>query len=79
VVETEALHGGIVGVLTEAIEARGTTFRDYRDARGERGGFASRLAVYGRGGEPCLRCRSKLVATHAVDGRASVLCIRCQC
>jgi formamidopyrimidine-DNA glycosylase len=75
----EALRAGIVGVLTEAIEARGTTFRDYRDARGERGSFAARLAVYGRGGEPCPACGSRLVETHAIDGRSSVLCARCQC
>ena len=32
--EVAALHAGIVGVLTESIAARGTRFRDYRDASG---------------------------------------------
>ena len=77
--EVNALHTGIVDVLSEAIDARGTTFRDYRDSRGEPGGFASSLKAYGRGGEPCPRCQSKLVLTHAIDGRATVLCVRCQC
>ena len=76
--EAAALRTGIVDVLTESIAARGTTFRDYRDSRGEAGGFARSLRVYGRGGEPCPRCASRLVLTHAVDGRATVLCIRCQ-
>lgn len=76
--EVSALHSGIVDVLTESIAARGTTFRDFRDSRGEPGGFAKSLRVYGRGGKPCPRCRSRLVTTHAVDGRATVLCIRCQ-
>jgi formamidopyrimidine-DNA glycosylase len=76
--EIAALHLGIVDVLTEAIAARGTTFRDFRDSRGEPGGFAGRLSVYGRGGEGCARCGSRLVATHAIDGRATVLCVRCQ-
>lgn len=72
------LRNEIVAVLTESIEARGTSFRDYRDAKGERGRFAEKLQAYGRGGEPCLRCGSTLILTHAIDGRATVLCARCQ-
>jgi formamidopyrimidine-DNA glycosylase len=77
--EVIPLHSAIVGVLGEAIAARGTTFRDYRDSRGGRGSFAERLAVYGRGGEECRRCGARLIETHAIDGRATVLCARCQC
>jgi formamidopyrimidine-DNA glycosylase len=76
--EAAILRNSIVDVLTEAIEARGTSFRDYRDARGERGGFVEKLDVYGRGGLPCHRCGSKLVATHAIDGRSTVMCVKCQ-
>jgi formamidopyrimidine-DNA glycosylase len=76
--ESVALHTAIVEVLTESIAARGTTFRDFRDAYGGRGGFAESLSVYGRGGESCPRCASRLVTTHAIDGRATVLCVRCQ-
>ena len=76
--ETHELHGAIQSVLAEAIESRGTSFRDYRDATGSRGGFAARLSVYGRGGEPCVRCGARLVETHAIDGRSTVLCVRCQ-
>ncbi|HJQ09686.1 MAG TPA: bifunctional DNA-formamidopyrimidine glycosylase/DNA-(apurinic or apyrimidinic site) lyase [Gemmatimonadaceae bacterium] len=76
--EAALLRNSIVDVLHEAIEARGTSFRDYRDARGERGGFVEKLDVYGRGGLPCHRCKSKLVATHAIDGRATVMCVKCQ-
>jgi len=76
--EASLLRDSIVGVLTEAIESRGTSFRDYRDARGERGGFVEKLDAYGRGGLPCHRCGSKLVATHAIDGRATVMCVKCQ-
>jgi formamidopyrimidine-DNA glycosylase len=72
------LHAGITSVLTDSIAARGTSFRDYRDASGGRGDFARSLAVYGRGGEPCRRCGSRLVETHAIDGRTTVLCPRCQ-
>jgi formamidopyrimidine-DNA glycosylase len=76
--EAQLLRDSIVGVLTEAIEARGTSFRDYRDASGKRGSFVEKLEVYGRSGLPCRRCGSKLISTHAVDGRATTLCIRCQ-
>jgi len=76
--EAAALHGGIVGVLTDSIAARGTSFRDYRDATGGRGDFERSLAVYGRGGEPCLRCGARLVETHVIDGRTTVLCAGCQ-
>lgn len=72
------LHAGIVGVLRESIEARGTSFRDYRDASGGRGSFVERLAVYGREAAPCPRCSARLVGTHAVDGRMTVFCARCQ-
>jgi formamidopyrimidine-DNA glycosylase len=76
--ESQALHGAITGVLRESIAARGTSFRDYRDATGERGEFASQLAAYGRAGEPCKRCGVHLATTDAIDGRATVFCAHCQ-
>ena len=76
--ETESLHGALVDVLTESIALRGTSFRDYRDASGARGGFVERLQAYGREGEPCPRCGRKLIGTHAIDGRMTVLCAHCQ-
>jgi formamidopyrimidine-DNA glycosylase len=76
--ETTRLHEAIVAVLQESIEARGTSFRDYRDARGQRGSFAAKLDVYGRAGEQCRRCGNRLIGTHAIDGRMTVLCARCQ-
>jgi formamidopyrimidine-DNA glycosylase len=76
--EASRLRDEIVAVLTESIEHRGTSFRDYRDAKGQRGGFVERLAAYGRAGQPCMRCGVKLVGTHAIDGRMTVLCAHCQ-
>ena len=76
--QAQLLRDSIVAVLGEAIEARGTSFRDYRDARGKRGTFVEKLEAYGRGGLPCRRCGSKLVSTHAVDGRATTMCVKCQ-
>jgi formamidopyrimidine-DNA glycosylase len=76
--EASRLHAALVDILRRSIEARGTTFRDYRDASGNRGGFVRQLAAYGRGGEPCVRCGTRLTMTHAIDGRATVFCHRCQ-
>jgi len=76
--ETQLLRHSIVAVLGEAIEARGTSFRDYRDASGKRGSFVEKLDAYGRGGLPCRRCSSKLITTHAIDGRATTMCVKCQ-
>jgi formamidopyrimidine-DNA glycosylase len=76
--ETDLLRRSIVAVLGEAIEARGTSFRDYRDARGKRGSFVDKLDAYGRGGLPCHRCGARLVTTHAIDGRGTTMCVKCQ-
>ena len=76
--EATHLHGAVRAVLSEAVESRGTSFRDYRDPTGQRGGFSAHLAVYGRGGESCSRCGARLVETHAIDGRSTVLCVWCQ-
>jgi formamidopyrimidine-DNA glycosylase len=76
--QAAGLHDGIVSVLTDSIAARGTSFRDYRDVSGGKGDFERSLAAYGRGGEPCLRCGARLIETHAIDGRSTVLCARCQ-
>jgi formamidopyrimidine-DNA glycosylase len=76
--ESAALRAQLCAVLTASIAARGTSFRDYRDARGERGSFVEQLAAYGRAGEPCLSCGRRLVGTHAIDGRSTVFCSNCQ-
>jgi formamidopyrimidine-DNA glycosylase len=76
--EAASLYASIVDVLTESIAARGTSFRDYVDASGGKGDFERSLAAYGRGGQPCLRCGARLIETHAVDGRSTVLCAGCQ-
>ena len=76
--ETARLHDALRDVLRRSIDARGTSFRDSRDVSGARGSFATQLAAYGRGGAPCMRCGRRLVETHAIDGRSTVLCYHCQ-
>lgn len=76
--EYSRLHTEVRRILLAAIESKGTTFRDYRTGTGERGSFQFELLVYGREGEPCRRCGTRLTMTHLIDGRSSVLCHRCQ-
>ncbi len=73
----EALADAIRAVLGEAINAGGTTFRDFARPDGERGYFAIHLAAYGRDGQPCPRCAASLVRT-VVAGRGTTWCRSCQ-
>ena len=72
------LHRAVRRVLRGAVEAGGTTVRDYRDGTGQPGSFQHDLLVYDRGGEPCVRCGHALVTTHAIDGRQTTFCWSCQ-
>ena len=76
--EFARLHAAIVDVLRRALASSGTTLRDYRTGTGERGRFQFELRVYGRGGEKCVQCGKKLVATHKIDLRQTVFCRSCQ-
>ena len=73
----EALHAGIVTVLSEGVARGGSTLRDYVDARGDRGGYLEVAAVYGRTGRPCRRCGTAIVKITVV-GRGTHLCPSCQ-
>ncbi len=72
------LQREVTRILAAAIEAEGTTVRDYRTGKGEPGSFQLELLVYGREGEPCRRCGTTLTGTHAIDARITVFCHRCQ-
>jgi len=72
------LHEETQRILLAAIASQGTTFRDYRTGTGEPGSFQLELLVYGREGEPCRRCGTRLTGTHLIDARATVFCHRCQ-
>jgi formamidopyrimidine-DNA glycosylase len=72
------LHKESVDVLRSAVTQRGTSFRDYRDPYGRRGGFLGLAKVYSREGEPCVRCGTILRSSHALEGRITVWCTTCQ-
>ncbi|MBB6520426.1 bifunctional DNA-formamidopyrimidine glycosylase/DNA-(apurinic or apyrimidinic site) lyase [Pseudoteredinibacter isoporae] len=75
--EVELLVSNIKQVLQKAITQGGTTLKDFVGGDGKPGYFAQELSVYGREGEPCLRCGSILKSQRHVQ-RASVYCPQCQ-
>ena len=72
-----ALAQAVKEVLAAAITQGGTTLRDFVSGQGEPGYFAQQLNVYGRHGQPCLRCGSELKRI-TLGQRASVFCPGCQ-
>jgi formamidopyrimidine-DNA glycosylase len=76
--EYALLHHEVRRILTAAIRHRGTTFRDYVTGAGDAGGFQFELFVYGREGQPCRLCGTRLTGTHLIDARTTVFCHRCQ-
>lgn len=75
----ERLVPQIRAVLEEAIEAGGSTLRDYRHADGALGYFQHAFKVYGREGEPCPTpgCGAK-IQRIVQSGRSTFYCGQCQ-
>jgi len=76
----EALAAAVKEVLTRAIEAGGSSLRDYVQSDGELGYFQHQWAVYGRAGAPCPGCDSEggVVMRVVQSGRSTFYCPRCQ-
>jgi len=75
--ERRALYSAIQEVLENSIAARGSSIINYVDAFGVRGGNQEQLLVYGRSGEPCVKCGTPLQGTR-LAGRGTVYCRKCQ-
>lgn len=75
--EAALLCTALRDVLTESIEARGTTFSDYRDGNGEEGAFEAQLRVYGREGMPCIICGTPIKRV-VLTNRSAFYCPVCQ-
>lgn len=73
------LVSAIKHVLSEAIDAGGSTLSDYRQADGSRGAFQESHDVYDREGEPCRRAGCGGTVKRIVQqGRSTFHCPRCQ-
>ncbi|MFN3994187.1 MAG: bifunctional DNA-formamidopyrimidine glycosylase/DNA-(apurinic or apyrimidinic site) lyase [Tabrizicola flagellatus] len=77
--QVRALVPIIRDVLAEAIEAGGSSLRDFRQATGELGYFSKHFQVYDREGEPCETPGCPGMVTRSVQsGRSSFWCPACQ-
>lgn len=73
----ERLAGAVREVLLEAIEAGGTTLRDFTHEDGQPGYFSLHLNVYGKRGEPCPVCGQGIRAV-VIAQRNTFYCPKCQ-
>jgi formamidopyrimidine-DNA glycosylase len=75
--ELTRLWKSVQDVLREAIKLGGSSVSDYVGADGEEGFFQLQHRVYGREGEPCLKCRTPIKRV-VIAGRSSHYCPKCQ-
>src|SRR5690606_136208 len=72
----QRLADAVKRILGHAIERGGTTLRDFLAPDGAPGYFEQELLVYGREGEACRSCGTRLKSAR-LGQRASVWCPRC--
>ncbi|MEN0019906.1 MAG: bifunctional DNA-formamidopyrimidine glycosylase/DNA-(apurinic or apyrimidinic site) lyase [Planctomycetota bacterium] len=75
--QTKRLASAIRHVLKSGLARGGSTLRDYRDPFGDAGTAQLAHRVYGRGGQPCKRCRAELVSDQLAQ-RTTTWCPACQ-
>ncbi len=75
--EMGRLAKAIPAVLVKAIEAGGSSLRDFAQPSGELGYFQHDFRVYGREGEPCRTCGTP-VRRIVQSARSSFFCPTCQ-
>ena len=75
--EAGALLDELRFVLQAAIDARGTTMSDYRDAEGEAGDYWDQRLAYAREDEPCTRCGTP-IRRVVISNRSAFFCPSCQ-
>jgi formamidopyrimidine-DNA glycosylase len=71
------LHGAIIEVLHEALDDRGSSFRDYVDGQGNEGSHHLKVKVFRRTDQPCLVCGTQIRRVK-VAGRSTHFCPKCQ-
>jgi len=75
----ERLAAAIRKTLDSALQAGGSSLRDYVQANGELGYFQHQFSVYGREGEPCPNCDCEQTVKRIVQsGRSTFYCARRQ-
>jgi len=75
--EIKLLSSAIIKILNRAISVGGTTFRNYLGSDGKKGNYSDLLCVYGREGQKCPVCGSKILKQKTA-GRGTHYCPTCQ-
>jgi formamidopyrimidine-DNA glycosylase len=75
--EASRLRRAVVTVLRRGIAKRGSSIRNYVGGSGLQGQYQNEFRVYGRGGDPCGRCRTP-IARVRLAGRSTHFCPVCQ-
>jgi len=75
--EINNLYRCLFDILREAIKDKGSSVDTYVDVHGRQGNYVSKLKVYGREGENCLRCGAK-IRKITLAGRGTCYCPHCQ-
>lgn len=75
--ELSAIFENCQNIIENAVEHRGTSFRDYKDSQGKEGGYAKFLSVYGLENEPCKICGTP-IKKMKLAGRGTHFCPSCQ-
>jgi len=75
--QVRELYRALQGILERAIVMRGSSIADFLDAEGQPGEYQRHHRAYGREGEPCFRCKTRIKRV-IVAGRSSYFCPRCQ-
>ncbi|ORM99013.1 Formamidopyrimidine-DNA glycosylase [Lentilactobacillus parabuchneri] len=75
--QIKRLRKNIITEIQMAIDGHGTTVHSYSTAYGEAGNFQNHLNVYGKQGEPCPRCGTKIVKIKLAQ-RGTHYCPKCQ-
>ena len=71
------LATAVKDILQLAIDAGGTTIRDFADTDGRPGYFRQELCVYGRSGMPCVNCQEPIRQVR-LGQRSTYFCPNCQ-
>ena len=73
----DRLAASVRATLERALDAGGSTLRDFAGVDGRRGRYQQRHAVYGREGKPCPACGTRIRAVRQGQ-RSTFFCPRCQ-
>lgn len=75
--QIKAIYQAMQAILKLAIQNKGTSFSDYRNPNGEKGGFGEITQVYRKTGQKCPRCKTK-ISRIIMGGRSAHFCPKCQ-